>query len=607
MLSAVLGIIAALAFVLGLGALCLWAVKRWGAGAFSPRSRVAMEVVQRVALGPKMGLAVVRIGEKVVAVSVGDGGIQSLFELDETDRQRVLATSQIAVPMRSSPTAAAHFPATTADRPTLPGKFGAVLSRALSPSPSPNSQEVSASTAALSALHNDKTSQQTIVPVVVAPFTLTERAEIPSFLTAPLTTSRGAALTYARSASLTSPTARPTPRPAPKPMPAPMRPPVASPPYRSRLTVSRATASRLATVVAAMLMLASTALSAQGAPPATAQGTQPAAPQRTPPAVPPVTPPAAPPAPTAPTIAARPGQAPNAAARLARPAAATATAPRVGNGASTTPQGTAASRPMMQMVVDTARPPKDPKDPKAESATPATIAADDAIMRMMPQMDVKMGGDGETGGLRLNGTVGIVVMMGLLTLLPTLLLMMTGFTRILIVLHFLKQAMGTQSAPPGHLLAGLALLLTGFVMTPTLSQMNREAITPWLDGKITQVEMMKTGVVPMRAFMVRQTRESDIAAFVEMSRIPSPATVDDVPLHVLMSAFVASELRTAFQIGFAIYLPFIIVDAVVASVLMSMGMMMLPPAMISLPFKLLLFVLVDGWSLTITSLVQSFK
>jgi flagellar biosynthetic protein FliP len=566
-----------------------------------------MEVVQRVALGPKMGLAVVRIGEKVVAVSIGDGGIQSLFELDEADRQRVLATSQIAVPMRSSPTAAAHFPAPAADRPMLPGKFGAVFSRALSPSPSPsfsqNSEDVRANTAALSVQHNNKTQQQTIAPVVVAPFTLTERAEIPSFLTAPLTTSRGAALTYARSASLTSPTARPTPRPAPKPMPAPMRPPVASPPYRSRLSVSRATASRLVTVVTAMLMLASTALSAQGAPPATAQGTPPAAP----PAAPPVTPPAAPPAPTAPTIAPRPGQAPNAAARLARPAAAAATTPRVGNGASTTPQGTAASRPMMQMVVDTARPPKDPKDPKAESATPATIAADDAIMRMMPQMDVKMGGDGETGGLRLNGTVGIVVMMGLLTLLPTLLLMMTGFTRILIVLHFLKQAMGTQSAPPGHLLAGLALLLTGFVMTPTLSQMNREAITPWLDGKITQVEMMKTGVVPMRAFMVRQTRESDIAAFVEMSRIPSPATVDDVPLHVLMSAFVASELRTAFQIGFAIYLPFIIVDAVVASVLMSMGMMMLPPAMISLPFKLLLFVLVDGWSLTITSLVQSFK
>lgn len=227
-------------------------------------------------------------------------------------------------------------------------------------------------------------------------------------------------------------------------------------------------------------------------------------------------------------------------------------------------------------------------------------------MRLLPQMDVKLG-DEKDGGLRLNGTVGIVVMMGLLTLLPTLLLMMTGFTRILIVLHFLKQAMGTQSAPPAQLLGALALLLTGFVMAPTLKQVNERAITPWLDGKINQVEMMKTGVGPMREFMLKQTRESDLKTFIEMSRLPRPNTADDVPLHVLMSAFVASELRTSFQIGFALYLPFIIIDAVVASVLMSMGMFMLPPAMISLPFKLLLFVLVDGWSLTISSLVQSFK
>jgi len=278
-------------------------------------------------------------------------------------------------------------------------------------------------------------------------------------------------------------------------------------------------------------------------------------------------------------------------------------APGADNGAALTAQAAASRRPMSQMVVDSAR----DANGRANTASPAAVGTDDAIMRMMPQMDVKLGGDGETGGLRLNGTVGIVVMMGLLTLLPTLLLMMTGFTRILIVLHFLKQAMGTQSAPPAHLLAGMALLLTGFVMTPTLTQVNRDAITPWLDGKISQVEMMKTGVVPMREFMLRQTRESDLKTFVEMSRMPRPNTVDDVPLHVLMSAFVASELRTAFQIGFAIYLPFIIIDAVVASVLMSMGMMMLPPAMISLPFKLLLFVLVDGWTLTITSLVQSFK
>ncbi len=227
-------------------------------------------------------------------------------------------------------------------------------------------------------------------------------------------------------------------------------------------------------------------------------------------------------------------------------------------------------------------------------------------MRLLPQMDVKLGNE-KDGGLRLNGTVGVVVIMGMLSLLPTLLLMMTGFTRILIVLHFLKQAMGTQSAPPAQLIGALALLLTGFVMAPTLAQVNEQALTPWLDGKISQVEMMKTGVKPIRAFMLKQTRSSDLQTFVELSRLKRPKSVDDVPIHVVMSAFVASELRTAFQIGFAIYLPFIIIDTVVASVLMSMGMMMLPPAMISLPFKLLLFVLVDGWSLTISSLIQSFK
>ena len=257
------------------------------------------------------------------------------------------------------------------------------------------------------------------------------------------------------------------------------------------------------------------------------------------------------------------------------------------------------------MVVDSSKG-DSTRQQRGEAAGIAPLAADDAIMSLMPQMDMKIGG-AKDGGLRLNGTVGIVVMMGLLTLLPTLLLMMTGFTRILIVLHFLKQAMGTQGAPPAQLLAGLALLLTGFVMAPTFTEVNRDAITPWMDGKITQVEMMKTGVKPMREFMLRQTRKEDLKTFVELSRMPRPSTVDDVPLHVLMSAFVASELRTSFQIGFMIYLPFIIIDAVVASVLMSMGMMMLPPAMISLPFKLLLFVLVDGWALTIQSLVQSFK
>jgi flagellar biosynthetic protein FliP len=244
--------------------------------------------------------------------------------------------------------------------------------------------------------------------------------------------------------------------------------------------------------------------------------------------------------------------------------------------------------------------------PVAPAAASGVATTDALLSRAAPQLDLKLGSDKEKG-LHLSGTVGVVVMMGLLTLLPTLLLMMTSFTRILIVLHFLKQALGTQSAPPAALVSALALLLTGVVMAPTLSEVNRDALTPWLDGKMEQVEMMKTAVGPFRAFMLRQTRDRDIEAFVDMSRAEPPKNPEDVSTVVLMSAFVTSELRTAFQLGFALFLPFIIIDVVVSSVLMSMGMFMLPPAMISLPFKLLLFVLVDGWTLVIQSLVAGFK
>ncbi len=222
----------------------------------------------------------------------------------------------------------------------------------------------------------------------------------------------------------------------------------------------------------------------------------------------------------------------------------------------------------------------------------------------LPKMDVKIG-NGE--GLHLSGTVGVVVMMGLMTLLPTLLLMMTGFTRILIVLNFLKQALGTQTAPPAQLIAALALLLTGFVMAPTLNEVNRTAIKPWMDGTITQEEALSVGSKPFRVFMLKQVRRQDVETFVRISHTPAPPTINDVPMITLTSAFVISELRTAFQIGFALFLPFIIIDVAVSSVLMSMGMFMLPPAMISLPFKLLLFVLVDGWSLIVQSLVTSFR
>jgi flagellar biosynthetic protein FliP len=345
------------------------------------------------------------------------------------------------------------------------------------------------------------------------------------------------------------------------------------------------------------------ALALPAATPARAQPAAPAAPQAAParaatPAVPVTAPGGVQPAPAVPQPRTPAITIPPAPQRPADPRAGATvggTPRRVGNGAQISAQGAGSTRPMTQLRIDSV------------PRTPATVSADQALLQLMPQVDMTVGGGAPGTGLRLNGTVGVVVMMGLLTLLPTLLLMMTGFTRILIVLNFLKQALGTQTAPPGALVASLALLLTGFVMAPTLSEVNRTALTPWMDGTISQVEMMQTGVKPMRAFMLRQTKESDMATFLELSRMPKPANVDEVPLHVVMAAFVASELRTAFQIGFAIYLPFIIIDTVVASVLMSMGMFMLPPAMISLPFKLLLFVLVDGWNLTITSLVQSFK
>ncbi len=229
---------------------------------------------------------------------------------------------------------------------------------------------------------------------------------------------------------------------------------------------------------------------------------------------------------------------------------------------------------------------------------------DEQLPKVAPRMNLQVGQDG--GGLRLSGTVGIVVMMGLLTMLPTLLLMTTSFTRVLIVLHFLRQALGTQSAPPGHLMAALALLLTGFIMAPTFTEVNRQALQPWLDGRMEQGEMLATAAGPLRNFMLDQTRENDLSTFLALSSRPSVGSAEEIPLVVVMSAFVTSELRSAFQIGFALFLPFIVIDVVVASVLMSMGMMMLPPAMIALPFKLLLFVLVDGWTLVVQGLVSSF-
>jgi flagellar biosynthetic protein FliP len=266
--------------------------------------------------------------------------------------------------------------------------------------------------------------------------------------------------------------------------------------------------------------------------------------------------------------------------------------------------GTAATR--------AARAGAQPAGPKAANTAAANApltpspSVDNMVSKLTPQMDLRVGGK-DDGGLRLSGTVGIVVMMGLLTLLPTLVLLMTGFTRILIVLNFLRQALGTQNAPPAQMVAALSLILTGFVMAPTLNKVNETALQPWMAGKIEQGEMMKIAVVPFREFMLAHTRDHDLQVFIDMSSGVAPRNEDEIPLVTLVSAFATSELRTAFQIGFALFLPFIIIDIVVSSVLMSMGMFMLPPAMISLPFKLLLFVLVDGWTLVVQSLVTSFR
>ncbi|CAN5238117.1 hypothetical protein BH09GEM1_BH09GEM1_12190 [soil metagenome] len=420
------GILLSLGFVLLLLGVALQFLKRFAPGASGGRGRLAMQVVQRLSLGPKQGIAVVKIGSRYIAVTVGDGGVNRLFQLEDAD-----------------------------------------------------------------------------VVAIETPEPVSPKALAPVFRTAFATAVRGLGL------------------------------PVS------------------AAVAVAML-----SLSVAGAQ-------QPVRPAANRASVPPV---------AAPVVTAPVARTPVATTQAQAPVKAAATSA-----------------------------------PAATVATPiVSAAADLAIAKLVPRMDVRVGGD-KGDGFRLSGTVGIVVMMGLLTLLPTLLLMMTSFTRILIVLHFLRTALATQNAPPANLVAAMALMLTGFVMAPTLTAVNREALQPWMNGEIEQGVMLERGVQPFRAFMLRQTRDHDLQVFVDLSKGVRPKTAAEVPLITLMSAFVTSELRTSFQIGFALFLPFIVIDVVVSSVLMSMGMFMLPPAMISLPFKLLLFVLVDGWTLIVQSLVASFR
>lgn len=206
----------------------------------------------------------------------------------------------------------------------------------------------------------------------------------------------------------------------------------------------------------------------------------------------------------------------------------------------------------------------------------------------------------------LSVTLQILLLLTVLTLAPAIIVMVTSFVRIIAVFSFLRQAVGTNQMPPNQLLIGLALILTAFVMAPSIERINQTAIQPYLKAEINQQQAFDIGIAPIREFMLKQVREKDLALFVSMAKMPQPKTPDDVPTYIIIPAFVISELRIAFQIGFILYIPFLVIDMVVASVLMSMGMLMLPPIMVSLPFKILLFVLVDGWYLIVKSIVESF-
>lgn len=213
------------------------------------------------------------------------------------------------------------------------------------------------------------------------------------------------------------------------------------------------------------------------------------------------------------------------------------------------------------------------------------------------------------GSTNLSASMKMILVLTVLTLAPFIIIMVTSFTRIIVVLHFLRSALGTQTTPPNQVLIGLALFLTLFIMSPVMSQVNTDCIQPYEAGEITQEEALNAGLKPIRTFMFEQTNRKDIKLFLQIKSGDDNVTVekeDDVPTTVLIPAFMISELRTAFIIGFLIYLPFIIIDMVVASTLMSMGMMMLPPTTISMPFKILLFVLADGWNLVIGQVVRTF-
>ena len=252
--------------------------------------------------------------------------------------------------------------------------------------------------------------------------------------------------------------------------------------------------------------------------------------------------------------------------------------------------------------------PAAPATTTAATAPAAKPGMGDAVDRALGQLGGPGASDASKGAGKapLSLSLQVLIIMGLLSVLPGILLMMTSFTRIIIVLSILRQALGLQQTPPNQVLIGLSLFLSLFVMAPTLNQINTQAIQPYSAGQIGGTEMIARAGKPLHAFMIKQTRMKDLKMFADMAKSGPYANSEDVPYSVLLPAFITSELKTAFQIGFLIFLPFIVIDLVVATVLMSLGMMMMSPTIISMPFKLLLFVLVDGWAMMMGSLAGSF-
>lgn len=227
-----------------------------------------------------------------------------------------------------------------------------------------------------------------------------------------------------------------------------------------------------------------------------------------------------------------------------------------------------------------------------------------AYAEPLPNVNISIGDETEGSG---SSAISIMLLLTVLSIAPAILMLMTSFTRIVIVLGFVRTSLGTQQMPPNQVLIGLAMFLTFFIMSPTLSQVNQVALQPYLKGEITQTQAFEKAAEPMKKFMFSQTREKDLLLFIKYTKTEKPKSYEDIPITVLVPAYAISELKTAFQMGFMIFIPFLIIDMVVSSTLMAMGMMMLPPVMISLPFKILLFILVDGWYLVVKSLLMSFN